>query len=44
MRNGLNEFWKNEESISSYLYYKLLGQDREAPVFDVELPKQYSAP
>ena len=25
MKKGLKTFWKDEESISSYLYYKLLG-------------------
>jgi regulator of nonsense transcripts 1 len=44
MKNGLKRFWRDEESISSYLYYSLLGQEREAPVFDIDIPKTISAP
>ena len=44
MKQGLRKFWKDEKSISSYLYYKILGQEAEPPKMNVELPLQISVP
>jgi len=44
MKKGLLRFWLNEESISSYLYYRILGYDNEAPLLDVDFPQIFSAP
>lgn len=44
MRTGLKRFWKDNTSISSYLYYRLLGQDPEPPKMDVEIGNVVSAP
>lgn len=44
MKAGLRRFWHEEKSISSYLYYRILGQDLDPPTFDLELPKSFSVP
>lgn len=44
MKKGLRRFSKDEKSISGYLYYKILGQDRQKPDWKVDIPKNLSAP
>ncbi len=44
MKKGLKRFWKDETSISSYLYYKLLGKDIQPPVLELMIPDIISAP
>jgi len=44
MKTGLKRFWHDEKSISSYLYYRILGQEVNPPIFDLELPKNFSVP
>lgn len=44
MKEGLKKFWTNEKSISSYLYYRILGQNINPPVLDQELPKTFKVP
>ena len=44
MKTGLKKFWHDEKSISSYLYYRILGQDLTPPVFEIEMPKSFSVP
>jgi len=44
MDHGLKQFWTNSNSISSYLYFRILGFDNDPPVIDIDLPKTYSAP
>lgn len=44
MKGGLKRFWHEEKSISSYLYYRILGQDITVPTLDFELPKSFLVP
>lgn len=44
MQDALKEFAVNEESVSSYIYHKILGHDVMPIEFDVKLPKNLSHP
>ena len=44
MKMGLKKFFTDEKSISSYLYYRLLGQKVPEPVFDLECPQNFAVP
>mmetsp|Transcript_7599 Transcript_7599/g.6888 ORF Transcript_7599/g.6888 Transcript_7599/m.6888 type:complete len:92 (-) Transcript_7599:865-1140(-) len=44
MKKGLKRFHFESSSVSSYLYYKLLGQEVKTPHIDIEYPQEFSAP
>lgn len=44
IKRGLKKFQYENNSVSSYLYYRLLGQEARAPNIDVEYPQECSAP
>ncbi len=44
MKMGLRKFYTDEKSISSYLYYRLLGQKVPEPVLEFENPQNFSVP
>ncbi|CDK29940.1 unnamed protein product [Kuraishia capsulata CBS 1993] len=44
MQEALKSFAVDGESLSTYLYHKLLGHDVVPVVFDVELPHKFSIP
>ena len=44
MLNGLKTFAMDENSVSYYIYHKLLGHDVEEPVVKCNLPKKFSPP
>lgn len=43
-KTALLDFARDETSVSSYVYHKLLGHDVDELVLDVELPKKLAAP
>lgn len=44
MKMGLKKFYTDEKSISSYLYFRLLGQKVPEPVLDFECPQNFAVP
>ena len=44
MLNGLKTFAIDDNSVSYYIYHKLLGHDVEEPVVKCALPKKFSPP
>ncbi len=44
MQNALRKFAVDENSVSTYIYHKLLGHDVEDVLFRVTPPRQFSAP
>lgn len=44
IKRGLKKFHHESSSVSSYLYYKLLGQDAKVPAIEIEYPQECSAP
>lgn len=44
MEQGVKRFFRNELSISSYLYHKLLGHELQTLEFQVQFMKNMSAP
>lgn len=44
MQNALKKFAVEDQSVSSYIYHRLLGHELEEVLFRCQLPKQFSAP
>jgi regulator of nonsense transcripts 1 len=44
MKKGLKKFHYEQSSVSSYIYYRLLGQDAKASNIEIEYPQEFSAP
>ncbi|EDK45555.1 ATP-dependent helicase NAM7 [Lodderomyces elongisporus NRRL YB-4239] len=44
MQQAMKDFATDEESVSSYIYHKLLGHDVAPIEFDITLPKKFSHP
>jgi regulator of nonsense transcripts 1 len=44
MQYALHTFARDENSVSQYIYHKLLGHEVDDIVFKVQLPKRFSAP
>lgn len=44
MQQAMKDFAIDDESVSSFIYHKLLGHDVAPVEFDIELPKRFSHP
>lgn len=44
MQAALKAFAVNEQSMSTYIYHRLLGHEVETPPSKVALPKRFNAP
>ncbi|KAL6451169.1 NAM7 ATP-dependent helicase NAM7 [Candida maltosa Xu316] len=44
MQQAMKDFATDEESVSSYIYHKLLGHEVDPIEFDIKLPKKFSHP
>lgn len=44
MQDAMKTFAVNNESVSGYIYHKLLGHEVEKVEFDIDLPKKFSIP
>lgn len=44
MQTALRRFAVDEQSVSGYIYHRLLGHDVEDVIFKCQLPRHFSAP